>query len=212
MGLKASVHELNGFSEEQKEKYIKASNLMCDIFNSKEFEQRVLNYFWTFDDQTITGFKNPVSEGKHYSQSEIIDYIRSGCDLFNKERDEDIDLAVTLYNDRFGNTIGYTVPYSFHSWINLKFFGQYAVGDIAGNIAHEYMHNLGFTHSQDYNETRKHTVPYAIGTIVRQIAQEYDNPQPSDKKDGKFIYERRYERSWKTLFMKKYYWEKVYLN
>jgi hypothetical protein len=35
---------------------------------------------------------------------------------------------------------------------------------------HEWLHKLGFSHATTYSESRNHSVPYAIGTIMRQIA------------------------------------------
>lgn len=38
--------------------------------------------------------------------------------------------------------------------------------EIAGNLAHEALHALKFTHTYDYNPDRKYTVPYFIGYWV----------------------------------------------
>jgi hypothetical protein len=42
------------------------------------------------------------------------------------------------------------------------------VADIAGTLAHEWMHLLGFTHSFRDSSLRSLSVPYAIGELVTQ--------------------------------------------
>jgi hypothetical protein len=47
------------------------------------------------------------------------------------------------------------------------------LSDIAGHIAHEWSHKLGFVHQLDDHDKRDDTVPYAFGYLVRDHAKKY---------------------------------------
>jgi hypothetical protein len=177
MPLELDINEMNGFSEYNKQRYIRGANLVVEVFNSYEFEKRVMDYTWDGN----TDFKNSYVDGSFKSKKEIIRMIRSGADKYNPEADSDIDIKVTYYYNRWSSAIGYTYPNTYATWINGKYFNQFTPSSIAGNISHEYTHNLGFSHAYKNNPTRQHTVPYAIGYIVKDIALELEGQQPNDK-------------------------------
>jgi hypothetical protein len=35
---------------------------------------------------------------------------------------------------------------------------------------HEWMHKIGFTHAVTWSKDRDHTVPYAIGYLIEELA------------------------------------------
>lgn len=177
------IHEMSGFGQVSKEKYIRGAKKLMIAINSEEFKQRVLNYSYEDRGQKINNFKSPETEGKSMNRREIYEYIMSGRDKFNKEADKDIDIKISLYHKRWSSAIGYTYPNTWKTWINFKFFKNFSDADVAGNIIHEYMHNLGFDHDFNWNSTRKHTVPYAIGTIIREIAEKIKDGQLDDSED-----------------------------
>jgi len=164
--LDVEIQGMKNFSEKEKEKFLKAIELCKKVINSKEFEQKITNYKWTSGGVTYNTFKK--NEG--LTNEEIFEKFMSGADQFNTEKDNDIDLYTTLYYSS-RSTVGYTYPNTFKTWINRKFFSQFSLAGIVGNVIHEYLHNVGFGHSSGYNSTRKHTVPYAYGYVARDIAQ-----------------------------------------
>ncbi len=168
MPLIADIHNLRNFSRSEEKKMREAIGLCIQVFNSPEFRERVFNY-------TYAGVKR--FKRCDMSNGEVYDLIMSGWDKFGS-RDGDMDIDSTLYFSR-KNVIGYTYGNTLRTWINRKYFGSWSPAKISANLAHEYMHNLNFGHAYRYNSTRKHTVPYAIGYIVGDIAKELADPSPN---------------------------------
>lgn len=48
-----------------------------------------------------------------------------------------------------------------------------------GNIAHEFAHTLGYSHSTNWGFIRKRSVPYVIGGLVRSFAEQSGRAAPS---------------------------------
>lgn len=182
--LVVDVHGLRNFTEAEKQDFItKVLPLLQRAVNSDKFENKVKTYsyghwyksgpWWRRRKRwhDVQNFKR----NNGYSREYIYHLFKSGVDLYNPDPDHDLDLFLTAYYTRT-NTIGYTYPSTYRTWVNRKYFGywlQSPVGrcNIVGNIIHEYMHNLGFGHSSTWNSTRKHTVPYAFGYIARDVAK-----------------------------------------
>jgi hypothetical protein len=189
------VHEMTGFSGTSKEKYMRSLDKLMNSINSEEFKHRVKNYSFMEGGQIVNNFKSPEVSGKYMTREEIYEYIMSGRDKFNDEEDGDIDIKIELYNNRFSSAVGYTYPNTWKTWINLKFFGYFSDAEVAANIIHEYMHNLGFDHPFRETPTRRHTVPYAIGNIIKDILE--------GKEDTQDNYVLVCSRSWTKLWLGK---------
>ena len=176
--------------------------------NSTEFKSAVINYADADPTNPFKGFKSPVSvytddetglvESNYLGNVGIYELIMSGWDKFNQTEDGDVDIESHLHFKRWSSAIGHTYASTFKTWLNTKFWTgseKDIVALIAGNIVHEYMHNLGFGHAYKWNPSRDHSVPYAIGTIVRQIV------------DGSFItgesnqFKKVCNRTWRTLWI-----------
>lgn len=68
--------------------------------------------------------------------------------------------------------LGWTYPSTPTVWFNsCNFMGRSASG-IAGTVAHEQAHKLGYSHK---SARSLNSVPYAIGTIVAEL---YEEPSP----------------------------------
>ena len=158
--FKIHVHRLSGFGDISTEKMLVAIRLLECVINSSKFKLLIESY----------SFKNAKIKGKRVSSKKVFEMIMSGKDQFNVEDDNDMDLFITLCNRWYSSTVGYTYPDTYKTWINYKFFKKFDIAEIAGNLIHEYMHNIGFTHDLNWNKTRKNSVPYAIGDIVQMLA------------------------------------------
>ena len=158
--ISVDLHGLKNFRPEERQKFKSAMNQMVKVLNSREFYTRLMNL--------------ELEQRQGYTNKDIYDMIRSGADKFNKESDHDIDIHLTMYYS-WKRTIGYTYPSTYFTWINRKFFSRFDEADVAGNVAHEYMHNLGFGHisAKDHN-----SVPYAIGYLVRDMIDNGFDPTP----------------------------------
>lgn len=171
--LKIELHKIAGGTKEQRDLYKTAIIRLEEAMNSKEFEDKVKKFKYTKPDgEIVSHFK----ENGMLNNEAIYSLIMSGKDKFNRDADYDIDLSVTLYNKRFTSAIGYTYPNTFKTWVNTKFWNKpsfkHVVAGISGNIAHEGMHNFGFSHAYKNNPTRAFTVPYAVGNIVYDLVLE----------------------------------------
>ncbi len=159
--LNAQIHAMNGFSAIEQLKFLRATKLLLHVVNSGEFQKWFL--------QSELKFTERTAGGKTYSNQELYDYIVSGSDQLDVNKDFDIDIDVTLYTPRWplSKVCGYTNPGTRRTWINERFFAKYDFAAIANNIIHEYCHKLGFDHFKDWDTS----VPYQVGNMVEKLAR-----------------------------------------
>ena len=171
------VHGTKNFTEQERQKFSLAIKKAEEVLNSEEFKDAVLIY--------------PFDQANGTTNKEIYDMIMSGADKFNTMEDGDIDVQIEMYYS-FGRAIGYTYPSTWFTWINRKFFKRFDHSEIAGNVVHEYMHNLGFGHrtAKDHD-----SVPYAIGYLVRDMVKGKEIVIP----DEIYTSAPRKKRSWKRF-------------
>lgn len=100
----------------------------------------------------------------------------SGSEVLLPEKDFEIDVDLTIYKSSWFSRgiMGYTFPSVMKTWMNRRFLSSDSAGlsDVAGNIVHEWCHNLGFNHSHKSLEQRKYSVPYAVGNIIKELCEE----------------------------------------
>jgi hypothetical protein len=151
---------LRDFGPEKEEKMRDALDRMKIIINSKIFKSRVLNHEYQ-------GKKTFVDNGGLTNQ-QIYDKLMIGAESLIPEEDEEIDVDITLYY-KSNSTVGYTYPDTSRIWVNDKFFATFTLGKVAANVTHEWTHKVGFGH--DFNRTakREFSVPYGIGTIIKEL-------------------------------------------
>ena len=89
----------------------------------------------------------------------------------NTTKNNTMDVELELYQQKT-KTIGYTYPNTVRIWMNKKYFSRYTPVKVADNLMHEWMHKLGFTHEVIWSKDRDHSVPYAVGYIVEELAAE----------------------------------------
>lgn len=82
--------------------------------------------------------------------------------------DNEWDVFYSSYTSTYlqRNVLAYTSSDTKWIFFNLRNFSsnyETAVRTLAGNIAHEYMHKIGYSHSSNSTPERPFTVPYAIG-------------------------------------------------
>jgi hypothetical protein len=113
----------------------------------------------------------------------------------------DVELEIKLYRPKnpFSAAIGYTAGGN-AIYINERKLHTLTYLDYAGNIAHEFCHFAGYAHGDNYiNAAKKKSVPYAIGYLVSG-----ESSFPLVKEET-FVEKVTYYRSWKSLWVKKYY-------
>lgn len=157
----ADIYLVN-FNKEQEEKVQKAVALIKKVISSDEFRDRVLSY-------TYNG-KKGFFGNEGMTNEEVYQKILDGAEqMGNTSRNNIMDVELELYHQKT-NTIGYTYPNTVRIWMNMKYFTRYTPIKVADNLMHEWMHKLGFTHATTWSESRDHSVPYAIGYLVEELA------------------------------------------
>lgn len=154
---------LVNFNTDQEQKVRKAVDIIKKVIISKEFKERVLNYEYK-------GTKTFV-DNHGLSNEEIYNRIFEGAEqIGNTARNNMMDVELELYHQKT-NTIGYTYPNTKRIWINKKYFSKYTPVKVADNLMHEWMHKIGFTHATTWSKERDHSVPYAIGYLIEELAE-----------------------------------------
>lgn len=155
---------LVNFNSEQEEKVRKAVELIKKVIGSQAFRERVLNYEYRGKKEFI--------DNHGFSNEEVYQKILDGAEkMGNTTKNNTMDVELELYHQAT-KTIGYTYPNTVRIWMNKKYFSRYTPIKVADNLMHEWMHKLGFTHDVVWSKDRDHSVPYAIGYIVEELAAE----------------------------------------
>ena len=81
--LKFEIHKMDGFTDAERDKFIRATAKAQKILNSKKFRERFLAL--------------PLEQTQNKTNLEIYQMIMSGADKLNKENDGDIDVQITMY-------------------------------------------------------------------------------------------------------------------
>lgn len=153
---------LSGFSESHKEKIQEASELIKEVIATQEFKDKVLGY-------TYKG-KRQFSDNNGLTNEQIYQKILEGSEKFTPGKDNQMDLFLKSYSDKGSTTVGYTYKTVKQVWMNTKYLSMYPAHKITTNMVHEWLHKIGFTHDVDKTAKRPHSVPYAVGYIVRDLA------------------------------------------
>lgn len=156
---------LSGFSRTHEEKVMEAIELIKQVVASDEFKKKVLN-------KTYNG-KKAFVDNNGLTNAQIYKKILDGAEKLSPSKNNTMDLHLTTYYVN-ANVIGYTTPSTKTIFMNRKYLAKFRPYEVAMNLFHEWLHKLGFGHAVNNNSSRPHSVPYAIGYIVRSLAQKYD--------------------------------------
>jgi hypothetical protein len=150
------------FNETQKAKVLKALELIKKVIRSSEFKNKIMSY-------TYRG-KREFIDNNGKSNEEVYQSLLDASEDLLPGRDHTMNLELELYYNRWTSTVGYTTPDTLRIWMNNKFFSSYTPAEVAGNIFHEWTHKLGYDHDSSYSESRDHSVPYALGYLIEELA------------------------------------------
>jgi len=153
------------YSEQEKIKLSIAVDLLSKIVNSEEYKQRVIH----------TNFPETRFDG--YG---VYHRVMSCRELSSFEDDNAMSFYVSMYN-RENDIIGWTTFDANIVYTNRYYHSWYTPCQVAANLMHEWMHQLGFDHddSKDWDIKGK-TVPYAHNDIVMELCYlaEYNDLTP----------------------------------
>lgn len=159
--------KLTGFDRDQEEKIHKAFELIKRVVASDEFKKQVLN-------KKYNG-KKKYFDNDGLTNEQIYNKILAGAEMLNNSENNAMDLELEAYHET-ANVIGYTKPSIRTIFMNTRYLkkSNFGVNQVAMNLTHEWLHKLGFKHSYENNANRPHSVPYAIGYIMRSLAGKID--------------------------------------
>ena len=151
------------FSRAGERKIDSAAELIKAVVSSEEFKKKVLNH-------KVNGKKTFV-DNQGLTNAQIYKRILDASEKLNPGKNNTMDLEVQLYTDNDSNTVGYTYPSRNRVWMNSKYFNKNTPALVTTNMMHEWLHKLGFKHDVENTPTRKYSVPYAVGYMVRDLAK-----------------------------------------
>lgn len=155
------------FDSYQKEKVLRAIELIKSVVATTDFRDRILKKTYN---GVFAFFDNDGLSNKEIYRKILL----AQEELSQSGANNAMDLELILYEDSSTTTIGYTYPNVSTIWINAKYLNSFQASDVADNLFHEWLHKLGFKHDTVYRTSRQHSVPYAIGYMVRDLARNYE--------------------------------------
>jgi hypothetical protein len=158
--------EMVNFGPQDQSKILKAIKAIKKVIGSNEFKKRILEH-------TFQGEKKFL-DSKGHSNEEVFQKILEGSEELYPVKNGQMDIELELMESE-SKTVGYTYPDTKRIWINRKFFDSFDTADIANNLFHEWLHKLGYDHAPEYSVERNSSVPYAIGSIMGELARVYDD-------------------------------------
>jgi len=102
-------------------------------------------------------------------QAGVLAALRGGWPRPKGRRRPAIELDVELDPEVRDGTIGATQGGKIYT--NPTWFREHPASWMAGHLAHEYSHILGFEHSVERTPRRHLTVPYAVGELISEVSE-----------------------------------------
>lgn len=166
--LKVVPGKILGFTKvpKEKERLLKSFEVIEAVMNSKEFKNKVIGFQGT---GPTGGFTLP----KELTNEEVYAFLMQGRELIDGDTTlGEMNLDVSRYKPWYKSAvIGRTYPgKSKKIEVNGQHYSKLDVANMASNITHEWIHLNGFSHSSASDHD---SVPYAVGYIVRDLAQKY---------------------------------------
>lgn len=155
--------KVEGFSGTSEAKLEKAFEVVEKVVNSEEFKNRVLNFKNTKGERAFASNKGLTNE-------EIYAQFMDGRETLQQDTPNEMNFYLKLYNKSWSKVVGWTNPTINTININWKFFKNYKANEVAGNLAHEWTHKIGYDHK---SAAEHDSAPYAIGYIVREMGERY---------------------------------------
>ncbi len=158
--LRVVPMEVKGFSGTSLTKLKTAFTVLEQVMNSQEFKDRVINFKNSKGERAFASNDNMTNE-------DIYTLLMEGREKLQPDTVGEMNYFLKLYNNPFSPVIGQTNGRVNLIKVNWKFFKNFKPNEVAGNLAHEWLHKMGFDHAS----AKEHdSVPYAVGYIVREMA------------------------------------------
>lgn len=155
--MEIKIRGLKGFKISEQAKIIEAVEKMPLVLNSNLFKLAVIY--------------GPLTETRGLRPIQIYEMLMSGADPLKDgtmPADGVLDVDLVGYVNWWSKVIGWTTRGSYQSHFNRKFFSAFNLEQIGGNILHEAMHRMHFTHLGKWSTS----VPYFYGAKYIKVYKE----------------------------------------
>lgn len=152
--------ELKGFSGTGLTKMKTAMQVLEKVVNSETFKNRVINF------KNKKGQRSFASNNG-MSNEQIYEHFMDGRENLLPDTAGEMNFYLKLYSAWWSKVVGWTNGDINTIHINNKFFKNYKPNEVAGNLAHEWTHKIGFDHT---SAAEHDSAPYAIGYVVEELA------------------------------------------
>lgn len=163
LSFKTNITMMN-LTTAQKTKYNKAIAMVKKVVATEAFRKKVLAH-------TYAG-KTQFANNNGKTNSQIYQSILDAAESLKPLKNNTMDLGVKMYYAA-NSVVGYTSTSITYINVNTKFFNRYATNQVAGNLFHEWLHKIGYSHDSYSTTRRPYSVPYAIGYMVRDIGKSF---------------------------------------
>ncbi len=170
--LTLKLHQLSNASPLDEDRIARAKKLMVEVVNDPKFRTKILSMTYPDRGEQVPGFTQTG-----HSRELVLSTILAGKENYPGTAGV-IDLHLNIYYEA-SDTVGYTNPWEAIIHLNRYFHQDYTAAESAGNLFHEWLHKIGYTHSRRYNRYRPHSVPYKLGYLVAEMAAVLEGTNPA---------------------------------
>lgn len=168
--FKVSGDKIMGIKGEREKTMFEALKLFEKVMNEKEFQKELANFPFMFDSGN--------DPNRVLSSNEIASKILEGREFYQNKIDNNANINWIIQKKRkplFSRypAIGYGNENDIEIYTYTWFFDNSTFDKIAGHVAHEWSHKLGFKHQFNPHSERDKTVPYALGDLVTKYSKKY---------------------------------------
>lgn len=161
--FKTNVDYMN-LTSAQAVKYDKAVALVKKVVATEAFRTKILNHKYN----GATQFAN----NNGLTNAQIYQSILDAAEKLTPAKNNTMDVGVKMYYTN-NSVVGYTNTSITYINVNTKFFNNYDINEVAGNLFHEWLHKLGYGHDSSSTTRRPYSVPYAVGYLIRDIGKSF---------------------------------------
>lgn len=167
-GFKVSLNILSELSEKEFNKLEMATEHIALMIGSSQFKDFCMQfrYFETITSGYLWWKKTTIRQHHNFKHNKNL----TNEQIYQMITENVADIHLVIDRRKKRSVIGYTYPNTIKQWI-YSWFLKSDYKQVAGNLIHEWCHKLGFEHDFRYNNTRKYSVPYAVGYYVAGVSK-----------------------------------------
>ena len=169
--FKAEATRIEGLTPSREDKMRQSIVVFEKVMNDIDFQTKLLQFPFQFD--------VPDDPNRNLTPEQVVIKIYDAQEHFKPDKDNTANLHWIIRKKKrplFSRrpAIGFGSPGGVEFFTYTWFFDQTNnLPDIAGHIAHEWSHKIGFDHLFNYHPGRENTVPYAFGNLVEKYARNH---------------------------------------